>query len=71
MTSGDPVFLAWYHDGFVDDAPFLLGVYTMAERAYAALEEHKRTGDRSCEFKNYATWTLTTARLDQAIGQTT
>lgn len=50
------VYLAYYHTGFTDDPPQILGAYKSAEDANAVLEVHKHNRDRGYEYKNRASW---------------
>lgn len=50
------VWLAWYHDGFTDDPPELIGLYATEKLADGGMESHKATGDRTIEYKDRAKW---------------
>jgi hypothetical protein len=53
------VYLAWYHNGFTDSQPELLGVFTSKDKAYKKNYQHQRTADRFCEYKDRACWFIT------------
>jgi len=50
------VFLAYYHDGFCDDWPVLLGVFESPFAAQQFCDRDKVTRDRSGEYRNEARW---------------
>ena len=51
------VWLAWYHDGFMDSSPELLAVCSTQERAEEVQEKHQNDSEaRWHEYKNHATW---------------
>lgn len=51
------VYIAWYHDGFYDNPSVKLGVFAGECAADEAIQNHKRTRDRSFEYKDRASWT--------------
>ena len=53
------VYLAWYHNGFIDDYPKLLGVYASRALAEAGVQNHKAGRDRDEEYRDRASWNIT------------
>jgi hypothetical protein len=53
------VYLAWYHNGFTDSPSELLGVFASKGKAEKKIDQHCRTADRFCEYKDKASWYVT------------
>ena len=63
---GETVHLVYYHTGFTDDPPVLLGVCASTDVAASVIAEHKRDRDRAREYENDATWWTETRAIRTA-----
>jgi len=68
MEDTMPVHLAWYHDGYTDNSPDLLGVCVHPRRALRLLKEHKDTRDATYEYKDQARWWIEEKELLCGLG---
>ena len=50
------VYTAWYHNGFFDDPPELLGICCTERLADLLIEYHKKNRDTEMEFEDEAVW---------------
>ena len=57
------VVLAYYHTGFSCDPPELLDVCASVAVAESVLARHKATRDRGVEFRDKATWWVTSTLI--------
>jgi hypothetical protein len=63
-----PVYLAWYHDGYTDNSPDLLGVCVHPRKALRLLQEHRDTRDATYEYKDEARWWIEQKELLCGLG---